>query len=843
MKEIDCPEKISHYRILGVLGRGAMGVVYLAEDARLKRKVAIKCLHKSQHAEVLIQRLRREAKSLAKLDHPNVVKVYDLIEQKGDVALVMEYVEGQSLNQRIKGFHLSLRQKLALLVQILDGLSAAHRAGIIHRDLKLDNILVDIDGHAKIGDFGIAKKQSEETVELSRHGGVLGSLAAMSPEQIRGEDLTEASDIFSFGMIAWQILKERHPFQAENELLKVEKILNEPAASFQEEGLPKDLVEHLDKTLVKDPANRASDISEIIKLLRACSKNLNESESDPTLTNVSELFRKKSFKDVRRKLLIAVSALLLITILSFILISHIKPENETVYVAVLPPVLHVEDSLSYAEVQKTVYDALQEGVINLDDSYLIPAFEVADYLEEIDQIFSALSADAVLKSELSCRDFRCDLNLILESSKGEVSRRLDHIVDPKLLEIHRLTQLNLAELFPGRKGLLALSEVVSEQDYKEYVKLNSNSQESESNYTELIFQLQGLISRAPDFEPLYELLIKISLDQYSETKDESFKELILEALKTAEYSKINRNKLGLLRAEVYAEIGQLDQALKEVSKLENDFGDIRQIHTLKGLVEEKRENYKTAVFHFQAASELRPSVRAYRDMAINYWYLGNVDKAISSLNKALEINPKDMRASLSLAAFYMTKGDLDKAEELYLEFEEKSQVSSTVVNIGLLYMLKRQYKKAEKYLILAGQKTQKEGNWRLNLADNYLLQGNDEKAKEHYLILIDSLKFENDSDSLAGLAQAYIHTGDSKKALEALQGAKQISPNNSDTLYAEAIVYTKLLDFSSALLAAEKSIELGVGKVWYLLSWFDPICESEDYRKQFMELTGNPCLI
>ena len=140
MKHAEQPEYISHYKILKTLGRGGTGIVYLAEDGRLKRQVAIKCLYKQQ-SDSLLERLRREAKVLAKINHPNVVKIYDVVDQEEGFALVMEYVGGRSLRHHLKENHLSQRKQLALLVQILDGLAAAHSEGIIHRDLKLDNNL------------------------------------------------------------------------------------------------------------------------------------------------------------------------------------------------------------------------------------------------------------------------------------------------------------------------------------------------------------------------------------------------------------------------------------------------------------------------------------------------------------------------------------------------------------------------------------------------------------------------------------------------------------------------------------------------------------------------------
>lgn len=188
---------ISHYRVITKLGAGAMGEVYLAEDTLLDRKVAIKFLPtKSTADEQAKKRLVREARAAAKLDHQNICSIYEVAEEDGQSFIVMQYVEGETLATRIQRKPLELRESVDIAVQVADGLSEAHSRGIIHRDIKSQNIMVNARGQAKVMDFGLAKiieqrslieSDAETESLLTAPGMIVGTVPYMSPEQVRGE--------------------------------------------------------------------------------------------------------------------------------------------------------------------------------------------------------------------------------------------------------------------------------------------------------------------------------------------------------------------------------------------------------------------------------------------------------------------------------------------------------------------------------------------------------------------------------------------------------------------------------------------------------------------------------
>jgi serine/threonine-protein kinase len=259
------PATVGRYRIEGELGRGAMGAVYRGVDPKLDRTVAIKMISSSMAGgddrDEILARFEREARVSARLQHPNVVAVYDVGAEGDELYLVMELVDGDTLGHRLaSGRFPSVPEGLEMIAQAADALAAAHEAGIIHRDIKPGNLLITKQGKVKVTDFGVAKAVGEK-MELTRTGMMVGSPAYMSPEQVKGMVLDGRSDLFSLGVVLYEMLLHRKPFPADTVTTLVYQILHEDPMKDVPipDAISQDLADFIRWTLGKDREGRIPD--------------------------------------------------------------------------------------------------------------------------------------------------------------------------------------------------------------------------------------------------------------------------------------------------------------------------------------------------------------------------------------------------------------------------------------------------------------------------------------------------------------------------------------------------------------------------------------------------------
>ncbi len=293
-------QRLGSYTLLEPMGAGGLGEVWKARDRRLNRVVALKFISAEAQAASPARELLREARAASALNHPNIVTVFEVGEGDSGAFLAMEFVEGQTLRTRMKQPPVPLDEALNVAEQVLAGLAAAHRQGIVHRDMKPENIMLRVDGYVKVLDFGLAKvlpwAQSETGDSTavstpSRSGQLVGTFSYMSPEQARGHAATPASDVFSFGIVLYELITSEHPFRGETTMDTLTAILHKeaPPASERSGSVSKELSGVIARALCKEPSGRFPTAAEMAAELRRAREHVQAQPAAPPVHARSRL--------------------------------------------------------------------------------------------------------------------------------------------------------------------------------------------------------------------------------------------------------------------------------------------------------------------------------------------------------------------------------------------------------------------------------------------------------------------------------------------------------------------------------------------------------------------------
>ena len=335
-------QTISHYRILEKLGEGGMGIVYKAQDTKLDRVVALKFLPRHLASNETEQsRFLQEAKAAAALNHPNVCSVIDIQETDDQHFIVMEYVDGRTLHDLIEGNRdtlLRVDDARAHAIQIGEALQEAHSKGIVHRDIKSENIMVNSKNQIKVMDFGLAKLRG--SMRLTKASSTLGTLAYMAPEQIQGGDVDARSDIFSFGVVLFEMLTGKLPFRGEHDAAMIYSIVNEEPLSVGtvRDDVPEDIDRIIARALEKDPADRYQHVDDMVSELRRGKKKSTRVVRPESMETPSDrpAGRPKARRSMRKLLIGAGGAIVVCGIVAVILLRPTESHADRKLLVVLP---------------------------------------------------------------------------------------------------------------------------------------------------------------------------------------------------------------------------------------------------------------------------------------------------------------------------------------------------------------------------------------------------------------------------------------------------------------------------------------------------------------------------
>ncbi|MFY9610946.1 MAG: protein kinase [Blastocatellia bacterium] len=764
---------IGPYSILSKLGAGGMGEVHLARDSRLARNVALKLLDPDL-IDNSQQRMRflREARLASALDHPNVCTIHEVGEAAGRLFIAMQYVEGLTLKQVISGRPLDLASLLSIGLQVADALSAAHSQGIVHRDIKPGNIIITGRGQVKVLDFGLAKlfetAVGDAGAELTKTGAVLGTPNYMSPEQARGERTNHRGDIFSFGVVLYEMATGRAPFKAKSQPETLNAVINQPHAPVNEmnKEAPPGLAAIVDRALAKDPADRYQSMGEMIQDLRELARGAGLVGSAGLDGGNVPLVPRPRRAALRWPahwsgarlwfLILSITTVALLGVAAAVYFTRPRPAAPAVTtpavksIAVLPFKPVVASSRDES-LEMGMADTLITRLSNIKQIIVRPISAVRNY-GELDQ-------DAMAAGREQRVDAVLDGNIQKSGEQVRVTVRLVNVADGQQLWAdkfdEKMTNIFAVQDSISRKVTDALAVKLSGEERELLTKRYTDNAEAyqlylKGRYYQSSRTEEGLKKGIEFFEqaiardPSYALAFSGLADSYSYLGNHGF---------------LPPNEASPIAKQEAMKALKIDETLAEA-------------HTSLAYV---RMNYDWdwpgAGKEYERAIELDPGYT--KAHSLYAWYLaaqGRFDEAIAEMKRSLEIDPLSLYDNTNLGwHLYMSRRYAQAIEQLQMTLDMEPNFAQARIDLGQVYEQEKMYEQAVVEL---------------------------QKAMALY---------GGSPTSRAALGHAYAIAGKKGEARRVVSQLKDLSKRKHVSSYDIAIIYTGLGETEQAFAWLEKA--------------------------------------
>jgi eukaryotic-like serine/threonine-protein kinase len=839
--------QIGVYRVLKFLGSGGMGDVFLAHDDRLQRRVAIKRIRfDAPPTGQARERLRREAVAAAALNHPAIVQIYDILDEPSGEAIVMEFVDGRRLDLLLAAGRMPAPQAIGIARQIAEGLAAAHAMGLIHRDLKSQNVMVTPSGQAKILDFGLAKRVVRPSDEdsLTGEGTVIGTTRAMSPEQAEGLELDGRSDLFSLGVLLYEICAGRSPFQGDNRTRTLLKIISEPAPPIERFNplLPDPLVGLIAELLHKDRAQRppaaarvAQRLAEIETLpaLRGLELPPNapvvpppSDASDVTSTRARGRMRVR----LRRPLALLGGALLLALAVVLAVRFVPRPSRPAAAVAVLvlePRIASPPADEPTALAAFALRDAIVRTLAGLEGVEAIGPDELPPGPLTVPQATRAVAAEEAVVPAIACVGEWCRVSLrrqrgrdghvVADTGSFDVpSDRQDSLALADAVAIH------VRDAFPDHRPSSPRERLeVRSTDYERYLGLRRRMEKGEVLGGPELDALEAITSASPGLldASLLAAATARALPDYARAD---------RILRAAEAGHRDDPRIVSERFALELGAGRLDEAAAALAVLEARApADLR--------VWRARAALRAREGKLEEAAEIQRRMVRERPSWKNLWYLADVEmqladprQARAHLEQLLQVSPANPRGLAKLAELEWKMGDPARAARIYEGLLQAKVTRQNLSNLGWSLLLAGEYPASAAAYRRALELEPDHLLSRLNLGIASEGTGDRDGARRLYRDVLARLAQREGKVALTPpermiKAQALARLGDTIPAVALTIQALAEGDRDAQVLFQASVIYALCGEQNHAIVQAREARRRGLSARWFGIPGFESL--------------------
>jgi tetratricopeptide (TPR) repeat protein/predicted Ser/Thr protein kinase len=810
------------YRIEGLLGQGGMGSVYKAYDNELDRLVALKLVRTGLADDLqTMQRFKQELLLASKISHKNILRIHDMGDWNGVKFITMAFVDGPDLASLMRRQGpLAFDRALNFTRQLCAALEAAHHEGVVHRDLKPQNILIDQSDNVYVTDFGLAKSLDAAATTMTRTGQILGTPRYMSPEQVEAGEVTQASDIYSLGLIVYEMFTGKRPFRGDTAMQLMYQRVTEPPQDPRSvhPGIPDYLAEIILKCLVKDPARRYQSAREI-------------------LDDLDGRERKPAPPERRNRWGLAAAAVVLLAALLFAIPAArrailgpavVKPHY---YLAVLPPKV-ADPSLQYAA--DGVVDALTAKLAGIDDVYV-------SYGESVKAAMR--KPDARQIAEALVVDYLVSLNVLGSAGKISITVTLD--------EFGKHPGSRLHQDFPGaREDLLTLEDNVFKKlvagltiretaaelartnlaptadraAYDLYLKGRNlvRARQDQANLAVARDDFQQAVASDPRFALAYTGLADASLAMYDATKDQKWTAEALNAAQQADSLNTNLPEVHFSLGTIYTITGKTNLAIGELQLALEQAPNSDEGYRRLGMAYLKAGKRAEAIQALTRATEINPYYwKNFAQLGVATFNLGDNQASLKACRRVTELAPDNPAGWANLGAIEYRLGQFQEcisSVEKAIALQPNKADFYSQLGVALFFSGHRD--ESLKHFAKAVELSPNSPFFRTNLGDAYRGSSQKDKAPAAYA---DAIKVANqalevnpqDAFAKGYLATCYAKTGETGRALDYIQQARKIEPDDNDLMYREAVIYALARQNSDALKSLKNALEHGysIGEV------------------------------